>query len=243
MPDSPGSERIAGVSKYARHEVTPSRVFDRVVAGIVLILGAPVLAILALLVRATMGSPVLFRQTRAGRDARPFVLVKLRTMRSPRPGEDGPESDRQRLTRLGRFLRATSLDELPTLMNVARGQMSLVGPRPLPVRYLTRYSNHHARRHEVAPGITGYAQINGRNSLSWDEQLDLDVWYVDHRSLGLDLKILARTAATVIRREGINQEGHATRPEFSGSGGPANGHPDPPVVPVGPQAARSSALS
>ena len=122
------------------------------------------------------------------------------------------------LTRLGRLMRSTSLDELPTLINVWRGDMALVGPRPLPIRYLPRYSPDHARRHEVRPGISGYAQCHGRNTLSWDDQLDLDVWYIDHRSFALDVRILGRTAATVLRREGINSEGHATRPEFPGSG-------------------------
>jgi lipopolysaccharide/colanic/teichoic acid biosynthesis glycosyltransferase len=139
-------------------------------------------------------------------------------MRNPRPGEEGPESDEARLTGFGRFLRSTSLDELPTMVNVLRGQMSIVGPRPLPVRYLPRYSEAHARRHEVRPGITGWAQVNGRNALTWDDQLDMDVWYVDHRRLALDLKIMAKTAATVVKRDGISQEGHATRPEFPGSG-------------------------
>src|SRR5690606_36933053 len=172
----------------------------------------------ALAIRLSMGSPVLFRQQRAGRGGETFELVKFRTMRHPRPGEEGPDSDAARLTRLGRLLRGTSLDELPTLVNVVRGQMSLVGPRPLPVRYLPRYSPVHARRHEVRPGITGWAQANGRNALSWDDQLDMDVWYVDNRSLRLDLRILAATVGSVVRRDGISHEGHATRPEFPGSG-------------------------
>lgn len=171
-----------------------------------------------MLVRAQMGSPVLFRQERAGRGGRTFELVKFRTMRNPRPGEDGPDSDEARLTKFGRFLRSTSLDELPTMVNVLRGQMSIVGPRPLPVRYLPRYSDEHARRHAVRPGITGWAQVNGRNALTWDDQLDMDVWYVDNRTFRLDLQILARTAKTVVKRDGISQEGHATRPEFPGSG-------------------------
>jgi lipopolysaccharide/colanic/teichoic acid biosynthesis glycosyltransferase len=186
---------------------------------VTLLIALPLLVAVAVAVRLTVGSPVLFRQYRTGKGGQPFELVKFRTMRNPAPGVEGPESDHERLTRLGRFLRATSLDELPTLMNVLRGDMSLVGPRPLPVRYLPRYSDHHVRRHEVMPGLTGYAQVSGRNNLGWDEQLDLDVWYVDNRSLGLDLKVLARTATTVVRRDGISQEGHATRPEFPGSGG------------------------
>jgi sugar transferase EpsL len=196
----------------------PSRILDLVVAATGLVLGAPVIAVLAVLVRLTMGGPVMFRQARAGRGGVTFDVVKFRTMRNPRPGEEGPEFDEVRLTRLGRLMRSTSLDELPTLINVWRGEMALAGPRPLPVRYLPRYSPHHARRHEVRPGITGYAQCHGRNTLSWDDQLDLDVWYVDHRSFRLDVRILVRTATTVLRREGISSEGHATRPEFPGSG-------------------------
>jgi lipopolysaccharide/colanic/teichoic acid biosynthesis glycosyltransferase len=191
---------------------------DLAVASVGLVLGAPVIAALAVAVRLTMGGPVLFRQARAGRGGVTFEVVKFRTMRNPRPGEEGPEFDEVRLTRLGRLMRSMSLDELPTLLNVVWGEVALVGPRPLPVRYLPRYSAHHARRHEVRPGITGWAQCHGRNALSWDDQLDMDVWYVDHRSLRLDLQVLSRTAATVLRREGISSEGHATRPEFPGSG-------------------------
>ncbi|HEX8802655.1 MAG TPA: sugar transferase [Acidimicrobiales bacterium] len=191
---------------------------DVLVAGPLFVLTLPVTAVVALCIRATMGSPVLFRQARAGRDGGTFELVKFRTMRHPRPGEEGPEADEARLTRLGRVLRATSLDELPTLVNVVRGQMALVGPRPLPVRYLERYSAVHGRRHEVRPGITGWAQCHGRNTVTWDDQLDMDVWYVDNRSLALDIRLLARTAATVVKREGISSDGHATRPEFQGSG-------------------------
>jgi lipopolysaccharide/colanic/teichoic acid biosynthesis glycosyltransferase len=188
-------------------------------AGILLVVTAPVVAVVAVLVRAQMGSPVLFRQKRAGKDGEVFELIKFRTMRHPRPEQEGfrPDTDEDRLTSLGRFLRSTSLDELPTLVNVLRGEMSLVGPRPLPVHYLPRYSEVHARRHEVRPGITGWAQVNGRNTLTWDDQLDMDVWYVDHRSLWLDLRIMGSTAATVLRRDGISQEGQATREEFPGS--------------------------
>jgi lipopolysaccharide/colanic/teichoic acid biosynthesis glycosyltransferase len=206
------------VTRGPTRKTDPSRILDVAVAATGLVLGAPVIAVLAVLVRLTMGGPVLFRQARAGRGGVTFDVVKFRTMRNPRPGEDGPEFDELRLTRLGRLMRSTSLDELPTLINVWRGEMALVGPRPLPVRYLPRYSPHHARRHEVRPGITGHAQCHGRNTLSWDDQLDMDVWYVDHRSLRLDVRILTRTATTVLRREGISSEGHATRPEFPGSG-------------------------
>jgi lipopolysaccharide/colanic/teichoic acid biosynthesis glycosyltransferase len=139
-------------------------------------------------------------------------------MRQPRPGEDPLRTDGERLTRLGRFLRASSLDELPTLYNVLRGEMSLVGPRPLLPQYLPRYSPRQRRRHEVKPGITGWAQIQGRNALSWEERLELDVWYVEHRSLCLDVRILLRTISAVVRREGVSAEGHATMPEFTGRG-------------------------
>ena len=184
----------------------------------VLVLGAPVIVVVAVLVRVNLGSPVLFRQQRAGVDGKPFELVKFRTMRDPKPGEEGPEFDAVRLTKLGQILRSTSLDELPTMVNVLWGDMAIVGPRPLPVRYLPRYSPYHARRHEVRGGITGLAQTNGRNTITWDEQLDMDIEYVENRSLALDLRILARTVKTVLRREGISEEGHATRSEFPGSG-------------------------
>jgi sugar transferase EpsL len=195
-----------------------SRALDLMVAVLVLAVTWPVLAVVALAVRATMGSPVLFRQQRAGRHGRTFELVKFRTMRTAEPGDDGPDTDEARLTRLGKLLRATSLDELPSLVNVVRGEMSLVGPRPLPVRYLPRYSFTHARRHEVRPGITGWAQTNGRNALTWDDQLDMDVWYVDNKSPRLDVRIMVATVTSVLRRDGISHEGHATRPEFPGSG-------------------------
>lgn len=195
-----------------------SRVLDVIVSAAALAVTLPVLAVIAVAIRATMGSPVLFRQQRAGRHGRPFEVVKFRTMRTAAPGDDGPDTDADRLTRLGRALRSSSLDELPTLVNVLRGDMSIVGPRPLPVRYLPRYSPEHDRRHEVRPGITGWAQANGRNALSWDDQLDLDVWYVDNRSALLDARIVVATVGGVLRRDGISHEGHATRPEFPGSG-------------------------
>ena len=192
------------------------RALDVLAAGVGGALLLPVLAACALAVRVTMGAPVLFRQERVGQGERVFRLVKFRTMRTPKPGEEGPEHDAERLTKVGRFLRATSLDELPSLWNVVEGDMSLVGPRPLPVRYLPRYSELQARRHEVKPGITGWTQVNGRNTLSWDEKFELDVWYVDHRSLRLDLRILAGTVSKVLRREGISAGDHATMPEFEG---------------------------
>ncbi len=189
------------------------------VAGTLLVLPvlAPVAVLVALLVRLFLGSPVLFRQTRPGRGGEPFTLLKLRTMTDARDADGRLRSDAERLTRLGRFLRATSLDELPELVNVLKGEMSLVGPRPLLMEYLDRYTPEQARRHEVQPGITGWAQIHGRNAVDWEERFRLDVWYVDHRSLALDLRILARTALQVLRREGIRAEGHVTMPKFEGT--------------------------
>lgn len=176
------------------------------------------MAVVAVIIRVTMGRPVLYRQRRAGRGGRPFELVKFRTMRVAAPGYDDPRFDKDRLTAVGIALRASSLDELPTLWNVVRGDMSLVGPRPLPVRYVPRYDATQARRLEVRPGVTGWAQVNGRNRLPWDERFRLDVWYVDNLSLLLDLRIVARTVRQVTRREGINPEGEATMPEFGSTG-------------------------
>jgi lipopolysaccharide/colanic/teichoic acid biosynthesis glycosyltransferase len=178
---------------------------------VALVLLAPLMGALAITILATQGRPVLFRQTRPGRYGRPFDLVKFRTMR------EGEGADDTRLTALGRFLRSFSLDELPELWNVVRGHMSLVGPRPLLMKYLERYSPEQARRHEVKPGITGWAQVNGRNALNWDTKLALDVWYVDNRSLLLDARILARTVSQVVVRKGIAHPGAATMPEFTGS--------------------------
>lgn len=191
---------------------------DRLLALAGFLLLSPLLLVLAGLVLLSLGRPVLFRQERPGLHGRPFSLLKFRTMLA------GPGADEARLTPLGRFLRAWSLDELPALWNVLRGDMSLVGPRPLLMQYLTRYSPRQARRHEVKPGLTGWAQVNGRNALTWDEKLELDVWYVDHWSLWLDLRILARTVWQVLRREGISHEGHATMSEFMGSSGPESDH-------------------
>jgi lipopolysaccharide/colanic/teichoic acid biosynthesis glycosyltransferase len=202
------------VGAASRRRDAVARALDVVVAGVLLTLTAPVLGLAALAVRVRLGRPVLFRQKRAGRDGIPFELVKLRTMRPAASGDESPEGDRHRLNPLGRFLRATSIDELPSLMSVLRGEMSIVGPRPLPVRYLTRYSARHIRRHEVRPGLTGWAQVNGRNALVWDERLDLDVWYVEHRSLLLDLRIMARTVAVVMSASGISHGQHATMPEM-----------------------------
>ena len=186
------------------------RLLDVVVAAVALAVAAPVLAAAALAIRVKMGRPVLFRHTRAGRDGEPFELVKLRTMRPLRDGETAPDSDGARITPLGRFLRSTSIDELPSLVNVLRGDMAVVGPRPLPVRYVERYTDRQRRRLAVRPGITGWAQINGRNAIGWDARLELDAWYVDHRSLALDVRILAGTIPVVVRRSGISGAGHAT---------------------------------
>lgn len=192
-------------------------VLDRAGALLGLVLFAPLLLVLGGLIRISMGSPVLFRHRRAGLHGRPFHLWKLRSMTDARDAQGVLLPDEQRLTPLGRFLRSTSLDELPSLVNVLRGEMSLVGPRPLLVEYLERYTPEQARRHEVLPGVTGWAQVKGRNALSWEERFRLDVWYVDHRSLWLDLRILWLTIWTTLRREGISQPGHATMPEFLGS--------------------------
>jgi lipopolysaccharide/colanic/teichoic acid biosynthesis glycosyltransferase len=191
------------------------RVVDLFVAGLAIVVTSPVLLAGAVAVRWTMGRPILFRDRRSGRGGRPFNLLKFRTMRPLEPGETIPDADAARITPVGRVLRVTSIDELPSLLNVFAGDMSLVGPRPLPVRYTPRYTERQARRLGVKPGITGWAQVNGRNAVSWDEKLELDVWYVDHRSLRLDLQIMAKTAAVLLRREGIGHEGHATMPEFS----------------------------
>jgi sugar transferase EpsL len=193
------------------------RWLDLAGAGAAAALAAPALLALALLVRLRLGRPVLFRQVRPGRDGRPFTLLKLRTMRDLRDAAGEPLPDERRLGPLGRFLRRSSLDELPELWNVLRGDMSLVGPRPLLMEYLPRYSPEQARRHEVRPGITGWAQVNGRNALTWEEKFAHDVWYAGHLSLGLDLRILGRTLLAVVRREGIHAEGHATMPKFQGS--------------------------
>lgn len=177
----------------------------------------PVLLLLGLLVRVKLGGPVLFTQTRPGLGARPFTLVKLRTMTDPCDNTGRLLPDAERLPAFGRWLRATSLDELAELWNVLKGDMSLVGPRPLLVEYLPLYSKEQARRHEVPPGITGWAQVNGRNAISWGEKFKLDVWYVDNRSFWLDLKILFMTITKVFRREGISQDGQATMERFTGS--------------------------
>ena len=193
------------------------RAIDRTLAGALLVTLSPVMAATALAIRVSMGSPVLFRQQRPGLRGRPFELVKFRTMIDARDASGAPLPDGRRLTRVGQLIRSTSLDELPQLWNVVRGEMSLVGPRPLLMEYLSRYTSEQARRHDVLPGITGWTQINGRNALQWEAKFALDVWYVDHWSLLLDAKILALTAARLVDRSGISQEGHATMPVFMGT--------------------------
>lgn len=195
------------------------RFLDVAGALVGIVIFSPVMALIALLILVTMGRPVLFRQERAGKEGKPFVLYKFRTMLDLRDERGELLPDEYRLTAFGRFLRSTSLDELPELWNVLRGDMSLVGPRPLPVRYLGRYTKEQARRHEVKPGLTGWAQIHGRNAISWEEKFRYDVWYVDHWNLWLDFKILALTVVKVLKREGISAEGHATMPEFLGREG------------------------
>jgi sugar transferase EpsL len=195
------------------------RCIDVTAAAAGLFVAAPVLAAVAAAVRVGLGTPVLFKQTRPGLHGRPFSILKFRTMRDA-TGPDGvPLPDSERLTALGRFLRASSLDELPELINVLRGEMSLVGPRPLLMEYLERYDAEQRRRHDVPPGITGWAQINGRNSIDWNEKLSLDCWYVDHWSNELDLKILVATVLTVLRREGIGHGSAETMPRFTGNAG------------------------
>jgi sugar transferase EpsL len=200
------------------------RVFDLFLLIFSSILLLPLLIIVAVLARALLGAPVLFRQQRPGWRGRPFRLLKFRTMTDARDAAGALLPDAERLTTFGRFLRATSLDELPELFNVLKGDMSLVGPRPLLMQYLDRYTPEQARRHEVKPGITGWAQVNGRNAITWEDKFKLDVWYVDNWSLWLDLKIICMTIWKILTREGINQPGQATMAEFRG----LPGHSDRP---------------
>jgi len=192
------------------------RLLDVILSTGALLLLSPLLMLVAMLIKLSLGSPVLFRQERAGFFGSRFECLKFRTMTNARDENGWLLPDADRLTPLGRFLRSTSLDEVPELINVIRGEMSLVGPRPLLAKYLERYSPEQMRRHAVRPGITGWAQINGRNLLNWNERFEFDVWYVDHWSFWLDLSILAKTVWQVIRREGIEKPGHATMPEFRG---------------------------
>jgi len=193
------------------------RIFDVAITVPTLILLAPVIAVVALLVKWRLGTPVLFRQRRPGLRGRPFTLLKFRSMTDTREPSGRLLPDGSRITRFGRFLRGTSLDELPEFFNVLKGEMSLVGPRPLLMQYLGRYTPEQMRRHNVRPGLTGWAQINGRNAITWEEKFALDCWYVDNVSFGLDLQILWRTIWMVLRREAISQQGHATMAEFLGA--------------------------
>lgn len=201
------------------HSERIKRAVDVVGASVGLVVLAPVMLVVAGLVALRLGRPVLFRQIRPGLDAKPFVLFKFRSMRDRHDRVGNPLPDAERLTSFGARLRATSLDELPELWNVLRGDMSLVGPRPLLMEYLARYSSQQARRHEVRPGLTGWAQVNGRNALGWEEKFDLDVWYVKNRSLWLDLKILWLTVLGILSGHGISAEGEVTMPRFEGSPG------------------------
>lgn len=191
------------------------RAFDIVVSLFLLILFSPLLFAVAIAVRLKLGAPVLFRQQRPGLNGRPFTMFKFRTM------ANGDGDDNQRMTRLGTLLRATSLDELPELINVLRGDMSLVGPRPLLMKYLPLYTEEQNRRHDVRPGITGWAQVNGRNAIGWDERFALDVWYVENRTFWLDIRILWLTVLKVLKRDGVSAAGHVTMPEFKGSQTPS----------------------
>jgi len=199
---------------YCRHG---KRILDLAITLPAALMLTPLMGLVAVLTRLALGRPVLFRQPRGGLAGRPFVLVKFRTMHEAHDKEGRILPDEQRLSRFGALVRQTSLDELPQLWNVINGTMGLVGPRPLLVEYLDRYTPEQARRHEVRPGITGWAQINGRNALSWEERFALDVWYVDHVSLWLDLRILGLSMVRVFRRGGVSAEGHATMPKFMGS--------------------------
>jgi lipopolysaccharide/colanic/teichoic acid biosynthesis glycosyltransferase len=194
------------------------RLVDVIIAAFSLVVFAPVMLVVALVVKNKMGSPVLFRQRRPGLGGQPFELIKFRTMRTvdPRTGKILP--DAERLTDLGKFLRSSSLDELPELWLVLKGEMSLVGPRPLLMEYLPLYTAEQSRRHDVKPGLTGWAQVNGRNGLSWEDKFKLDVWYVENHNLLLDFRILWMTVKAVVARDGINSDGHATMPPFSGNG-------------------------
>ncbi len=193
------------------------RVLDLAVAITALIIFLPIMVMVGVLIRAQLGSPILFRQLRPGLHGKPFTIYKFRTMRDMYDSHGALLADEARLTPLGRLLRRWSLDELPQLFNVVKGDLSLVGPRPLLMKYLTRYTPEQARRHEVKPGITGWAQVNGRNTLTWEEKFALDIWYVEHRSIWLDLKIMLLTVKKVLRAEGISYQENATMPEFMGS--------------------------
>jgi sugar transferase EpsL len=193
------------------------RILDLLLTLLGILILSPLFLFITILVGVNFGTPIIFRQMRPGYKGKPFWVYKFRTMTNTRDQQDNLLPDSQRITRLGHLLRSSSLDELPELVNVLRGEMSLVGPRPLLMQYLERYSPEQARRHEVLPGLTGWAQINGRNALTWEEKFNLDVWYVDHWSFWLDIKIILLTVVKVLRREGINQPGQVTAEEFMGN--------------------------
>jgi lipopolysaccharide/colanic/teichoic acid biosynthesis glycosyltransferase len=213
LSDAPPRQGL-GVNIY---RAFGKRLFDVVVALTALIVLSPVLLVIAGSIAVLLGRPVLFRQQRAGTKGEPFTLLKFRTMRDDCDGSGEPLPDSERLPPFGQFLRSSSLDELPNLWNVLRGEMSIVGPRPLLVEYLGQYTTEQMRRHDIRSGITGWAQVNGRNCQGWEERFQLDVWYVDNCSLGLDIRILALTLKTVARRDGVRAVGHATMPAFKGS--------------------------
>ena len=213
----PGGARSSVAAAQVGMPAVAKRVLDIAVAGTGLIAAMPVIAATAIAVRSSMGSPVVFRQVRPGKGGVPFELVKFRTMRDARDANGNLLSDDERLTAIGKWIRASSLDELPQLWNVLKGDMSLVGPRPLLMQYLERYSPRQSKRHDAMPGITGWSQINGRNAIDWGTKLEQDVWYVENWSLLLDLKILALTALKVVKRDGISKDGHVTMPEFMGA--------------------------
>lgn len=193
------------------------RIFDMVASGVALILLSPVILVVAIQIRRKLGSPIFFRQTRPGKDGKPFQMIKFRTMLDAVDKQGDPLPDGQRMTPFGSFLRSTSLDELPELWNVLKGEMSLVGPRPLLMEYLPLYSKEQYRRHHVRPGVTGWAQVNGRNAICWEDKFKLDVWYVDNQSFLLDLKILFLTVRKVLVRDGISGGGEATMSKFTGN--------------------------
>lgn len=217
MGGSSGLVKCCGMKTYARAVPLCKRLFDVVFSLSALIILSPVILLLAVWLALAQGWPVLFTQKRPGLGGKLFHLVKFRTMRDARGADGELLPDEQRITRLGAFLRRSSLDELPEFLNVLKGDMSVVGPRPLLVQYLERYSPQQARRHDVLPGITGWAQVNGRNALTWEEKFALDVWYVDHWSFWLDMRIILLTVWKIFKREGISQPGHATMPEFMGN--------------------------
>ena len=193
------------------------RLLDLTTASIAILILSPIILSVGLLNRIFLGKPIIFSQQRPGRNGVPFRLLKFRTMKDAVDSRGRPLPDAERLTRYGKFLRSTSMDELPGLWNVVKGEMSLVGPRPLLMEYLPLYTKEQARRHDVRPGITGWAQVNGRNAISWDEKFAADIWYVDNQSLALDIKIFILTIGKVIKKDGVSAEGEATMPRFSGS--------------------------